>query len=189
VKRIHGHINGVRPDGVEYRALDPELIAWVHTCIPWAIMEAFHRYRRPLTTAERDRYLAEQAVVGRMGGAEWVPETMAELEGYVERMRPLMGVNEQTRRFIDFLAGDSDGEFRLGSRQQLERRLGIAGSMSLMPVWARHLTGTYQPAAVRRAYLEPSARLQARLVRWAFPELPCKTLALARATAPSSVAA
>jgi uncharacterized protein (DUF2236 family) len=189
VKRIHGHINGVRPDGVDYRALDPELIAWVHTCIPWAIMEAFHRYRRPLTTAERDRYLAEQAVVGRMGGAEWVPETMAELDDYVERMRPLMGVNEQTRRFVDFLAGDSDGEFRLGARQQLERRLGIAGSMSLMPVWARHLTGTYQPAAIRRAYLEPSARLQVRLVRWAFPELPCKTMALARATTPASAAA
>ena len=127
VKKIHGHINGTRPDGVEYRALDPELIAWVHTCIPWAIMEAFNRYRRPLTTAERDRYLTEQAPIGRMGGAEWVPETMAELEDYVERMRPLMSMNEQTREFIDFLAGDSDGDFRGSARQQLERRLGIAG--------------------------------------------------------------
>jgi len=38
----------------------------------------------------------------------------------VERMRPLMGVNEQTRRFIDFLAGDSTGEFAQGPRKQLE---------------------------------------------------------------------
>ena len=53
VKRIHGRIEGVRPDGVPYRALDPELIAWVHTCIPWAIMTAFDRYRRPLTDDER----------------------------------------------------------------------------------------------------------------------------------------
>jgi len=189
VKKIHGHINGFRPDGVEYHALDPELIAWVHTCIPWAIMEAFNRYRRPLSTEERDRYLTEQAPVGRMGGAEWVPETMAELEGYVERMRPLMSMNEQTRRFIDFLAGDSDGPFRCSARQQLERRLGIAGSMSLMPTWARHLTGTYQPAPVRRAYLEPAARLQARLTRWAYPQLPCKAMAIARATATESVAA
>jgi uncharacterized protein (DUF2236 family) len=189
VKNIHGHINGVRPDGVEYRALDPELIAWVHTCIPWAIMEAFDRYCRPLTVEERNRYLAEQAPIGRLGGAEWVPETMAELEDYVERMRPLMSVNEQTRRFIDFLAGDSDGPFRCTPRQQLERRLGISASMSLMPTWARHLTGTYQPSPVRRAYLVPSARLQARIVRWAYPQLPCHAMAMARATAPASVAA
>ena len=69
VRHIHSFVHGTRPDGVEYRALDPELIAWVHTCIPWAIMEAFHRYRRPLSIAERDRYLTEQAVIGRMGAA------------------------------------------------------------------------------------------------------------------------
>ena len=73
VKRVHTRINGTRPDGVPYRALDPELLAWVHTCIPWMIMTAFERYRRPLTPAERDRYLAEQAIIGRMGGAARVP--------------------------------------------------------------------------------------------------------------------
>jgi len=183
VKGVHHHIHGDRPDGVPYRALDPELIAWVHTCIPWAIMEAFHRYRRPLTTAERDRYLAEQAPIGLMGGAERVPTSMAELEVYVERMRPLMGVNEQTRRFVDFLAGDSPGEFGVGQRKQLENRLAHSASMSLMPVWARRLTGTYQPTAVRTLYLDPAMRLQCRLIRWAVPELPCHALATARATA------
>lgn len=189
VKKIHGRIRGTRPDGVEYHALDPELIAWVHTCIPWAIMEAFDRYRRPLTAEERNRYLAEQAPIGRMGGAEWVPETMAELEDYVERMRPLMGANEQTRRFIDFLAGDSDGAFQGDARQQLSARLRLAGSMTLMPAWARHLSGTYQPTPVRVAYLEPTARLETRLVRWAYPELPCKTMATARASVRASAAA
>ncbi len=189
VKRVHERIGGVRPDGVAYRALDPELIAWVHTCIPWAIMEAFHRYRRPLTTAERNQYLAEQAPIGRMGGAEWVPETMAQLEDYAERMRPLMSMNEQTRSFIGFLVGDSDGEFRGTPRQQLEARLGLAASMTLMPKWARHLTGTYLPAAVQRLYLEPSLRLQTSLVRWAYPELACKALATARATRSAAAAA
>src|SRR3954451_14895701 len=28
VKRIHGRVEGTRPDGVPYRALDPELVAW-----------------------------------------------------------------------------------------------------------------------------------------------------------------
>ena len=189
VKKIHSHINGVRPDGVPYQALDPELIAWVHTCIPWAIMEAFHRYRRPLTTAERDQYLAEQALIGRMSGADWVPETMAELDAYVERMRPLMAMNEQTRSFIGFLAGDSDGEFGVRPRKQLENRLGIAGAMSLMPKWARQISGTYLPMTAQRLYLEPSARLQCRIVRWAYPELPCKVLAVDRALAKAGVLA
>jgi uncharacterized protein (DUF2236 family) len=181
VKRVHARIEGTRPDGVRYRALDPELIAWVHTCIPWAIMTAFDRYRRPLSTAEKDRYLAEQAIIGRMGGADWVPESVADLDAYVERMRPLMAMTEQTREFLGFLAGDTDGEFRATPRQQLERRLAIAGSMTLMPAWARHLTGTYLPAPVRRLYLEPNARLQGALVRWAYPELPCARMARARA--------
>lgn len=186
VKRVHRRVEGTRPDGVPYRALDPELIAWVHTCIPWAVMEAYHHFRRPLSTEEKDLYLREQAPIGRMGGAEWVPESVAELEDYVERMRPLLSMNEQLRGFIDFLVGDSDGPFRVGARQQLERRLGLSGSMMLMPTWAQHLTGTYQPAIVRRAYLEPNARLQAAILRWAYPTLPAKAMAEARAAGVTS---
>lgn len=189
VKKVHGHINGTRPDGVTYRALDPELIAWVHTCIPWAVMEAYSRYRRPLSDAEKSQYLAEQAPVGLLGGADWVPTSVAELDAYVERMRPLMAMTEQTRSFIGFLVGDSDGEFRAGAAQQLQRRLDLAAAMTLMPGWARHLTGTYQPAPMRRLYLEPNARLQASVIRWAYPELPCKAMALARAGAAVGVAA
>ena len=67
VKHVHGFVNGTRPDGVSYRALDPELIAWVHTCIPWMIMCTFEEINRPLSVAEKDRYLAEQAVIGSPG--------------------------------------------------------------------------------------------------------------------------
>lgn len=182
MKKIHSRVNGVRPDGVEYRALDPELIGWVHTCIPWAVMEAYSRYKRPLSVAEKDQYLAEQAPIGILDGAEWVPTSVAELEGYVERMRPLMAMTEQLRSFIGFLAGDSDGEFRVGARQQLERRLDIAASMALMPAWARQLTGTHLPDVVLRLR-EPNVRLQCAAIRFAYPDgLPCKNLALARAT-------
>jgi uncharacterized protein (DUF2236 family) len=192
VKRVHSRVNGVRPDGVPYAALDPELIAWVHTCIPWAVMEAFSRYRRPLSTVERDRYLAEQAVIGRMGGATEVPSSMAELEAYVERMRPLLAMTEQTRGFLGFLAGDTladpisaaDPEVPppAPGREQLDRRLAIAASMSLMPVWARQISGTYLPNTVVRRVLVPRARLECAVIRWALPTLPCVELAHDRAT-------
>ena len=183
VHRVHARIEGTRPDGVPYRALDPELIAWVHTCIPWAVMEAFHRYRRPLTTAERDRYLREQATIGRMGGAEWVPETMDELDAYVERMRPLMSRNEELSSFIAFLTGERDGEFHLGAAAQAQKRLDLASSMTLMPAWAQKLTGTHRSPAMQRLVLLPNAHLQARIIRWAYPEPPCKAMAVDRATA------
>ncbi len=183
VKKIHSHVSGTRADGVAYQALEPDLIAWVHTCIPWSIMEAFNRYKRPLSVAERDQYLKEQAPIGRMGGADWVPETMAELDAFVARMRPLMAMTEQTREFVDFLTGDAGELYQASPREQLERRLAISRSMALMPKWARHLTGTYQPALVERLVLEPQARLEVAAIRWAMPELECKRLATERAAA------
>jgi uncharacterized protein (DUF2236 family) len=181
VKRVHAGVNGARPDGVPYRALDPELIAWVHTCIPWAVMTAYDRTARPLSLEEKNRYLSEQAVIGRMGGADRVPETTAELDEYVERMRPRMSVNEQTRSFMDFLAGRTD-DFEIGRRERFDRWVALRASMSLMPEWAQRLTGTHLPGILQRWWLRPSDRLKAKLVRWAYPELPCKRLALARAT-------
>ena len=185
VKRIHGYVNGTRADGIVYRALDPELIAWVHTCIPWAIMTAFDRYRRPLSRAEKDQYLREQAVIGRMGGADWVPETVSELEDYVERMRPLMAYNDQTRQFVDFLLGIS-GDVPTTKRQRFDAWMGLHASMTLMPDWARKMTGTYHGMALEYLILRPNEQLKCRLVRWAMGELPCKRLALARVTGISS---
>jgi uncharacterized protein (DUF2236 family) len=182
VKRVHSRVNGTRPDGVAYRALDPELVAWVHTCIPWAVMAAYERTGRALSTAEKNRYLAEQAVIGRMGGADQVPETVDGLERYVEEMRPKLAMNEQTRSFLDFIAGRSD-DAPVGRLERLDRWASIRASMSLMPEWARRLTGTQQPEFARRLWLEPGDRLKARVIRWACPELPCKRIALARASA------
>ena len=91
VKHVHSFVNGTRPDGVPTARWIPELIAWVHTCIPWMILRVFEDTKRPLSQHEKDRYLAEQAVIGRMGGADWVPTTAAELDDYVETMRPRLG--------------------------------------------------------------------------------------------------
>jgi len=189
VKLIHSHIHGLRPDGVAYRALDPELIGWVHTCIPWAVMRTYERYGRPLSRAEQDRYLREQAVVGRMGGAEWVPETVTELEAFVDEMRPRMAMTDRTAAFVDFLAGEAGPESRAAGIEsargldRVDRRLSVLASMSTMPAWARRLTGTDTSAATRLAALDTSNRLKARLIRWAYPSLPCKEMALARVAA------
>ncbi len=168
VKHVHSFVNGTRPDGVPYRALDPELIAWVHTCIPWMIMRAYEHTKRPLTQSERDRYLAEQAVIGRMGGADWVPASAAELDDYIDTMRPRLSVNAQTREFIDFLM---TSPFFPDLPDALDRRLhrfAIYAGMSRAPQWAQELIGFDRPSILTRNLIEPALRLDARRLRWAF---------------------
>ena len=183
VKRAHSFVNGTRPDCVPYRALDPELIAWVHTCIPWMIMRAYEHTKRPLSQQEQDRYLAEQAVFGRLGGAEWVPTTVAELDDYVDAMRSRLSVNAQTREFIDFLLASP---FFPNLPMPLDRelhRFAVYAGMSRAPQWARELIGFDHPSALTRRLIDPALQMDARRLRWAFGTPRYVQLARARAAA------
>lgn len=181
VRRMHERVTGTRPDGTAYRAMDPDLIGWVHTCIPWAIMAAFERYHRPLTNDERDRYLAEQAVIGRMGGAGDIPETAADLADYVEAMRPKLAITEQTRTFFRFLMEAPFGPELPAPIARRLKLLTVQGSLALLPAWTGELTGLRAGTAVERAVADANLRLNARALRWAFGTPPYKALALARA--------
>lgn len=183
VRNVHSHINGTRPDGVPYRALDPELIAWVHTAIPWMIMRVFERTNRPLSAQDKDRYLAEQAIIGRLGGADVVPTSVTELEDYVASMRPKLGVNAQTREFLDFLLGAPLG-FRLPSVVDVEvHRFALYAGLSYAPGWVRELVGYDRPPWATRRLIDPYLALDARTTRWAFSAPGYARMAHARATA------
>ncbi|MCT7662003.1 oxygenase MpaB family protein [Mycobacterium deserti] len=182
VRHVHSFVNGTRPDGVVYRARDPELLAWVHTCIPWMILRAFEDTNRSLSAEERDRYLAEQAVIGRMGGADWVPTSMAELSDYVAAMRPKLCVNAQTREFIDFLMTSPFFPDLPAPVDRRLHRLAIYAGMSRAPQWARELIGYDRPSAMTRALIGPVLQFDARRLRWAFGEPPYAQLARRRAS-------
>lgn len=185
VRRRHAQVNGSRPDGTAYRALEPDLIAWVHTCIPWMVMTAFERFNRPLSVAERDQYLAEQAVIGRLGGAQWVPESMAELEDYMATMRPKLAVTEQTRAFIGFLLRSPFLPSLPGPLDAAAHQFSLRAGMDLAPAWARELTGLELPNSLRRWVVEPYLQSSARLIRWAFGVPPYVAMARARANSGS----
>ena len=172
VKSMHARVNGTRPDGVPYRALDPELIGWVHTCIPWAVMTAFDRYNRSLSTAEKNSYLREQAVIGRMSGAGEIPQTTGALEEYVLAMAPELGVTEQTEEFFEFLLTMPFGVPPLGPLSRPAHRFQAQVGMGLMPEWARRLSGFDSTAIARRLVHRPLLQAYARTLRWAYGGLP-----------------
>lgn len=189
VKSIHAQVTGTRPDGVAYRAMDPELLAWVHTCIPWMIMRTFERTNRPLTPRERDQFLAEQSIIGRMAGARWVPSTMAELDDYVARMRPQLCVNAQTREFIEFLLTAPFYPDLPDPLDHALHRFAVYAGMSYAPQWARELTGFDRPSVLTRRLIGPALQFDARRLRWAYGVPPYARLAQQRAAGLATAAA
>ena len=187
VRRMHERVNGTMPDGRPYRAMDPELIGWVHNAIPWSIMVAFEHFVRPLSDEEKGRYLSEQAIIGRMGGAGDIPTSAAELDEYLEAMRPKLAFNEQTLSFVDFILGRSS-DFPTNALDQRNRVLTMKSSLQLAPRWARQLSGFDHTELGRRLWLDPTMRIQVGLLNWAFGTPANRRLADARA-AGRSVAA
>lgn len=178
VKRMHSRVNGVRADGVPYRALDPELIAWVHTCIPWGVMTAYEKFNRPLTVEQKDAYLGEQSVVAYMSGAEEVPTTVAQLEDFFDYMRPRLEFGPLTREFFDFLIGGPLGALvPPGPLGGPVKRFQVEAGVSLMPRWAQELTGYDRPENVQRLMHQRSMHAYARLLRWATGTPPWRELA------------
>ena len=132
------------------------------------ILRTYEHTKRPLSQREQDRYLAEQAVIGRMGGADWVPTTAAELGDYVESMRAKLNVNAQTREFIDFLMTSPFFPNLPGPVDRQLHRFTIYAAMSRAPLWARELIGYDSPPALTRRLMEPALQFDARRLRWAF---------------------
>lgn len=91
--------------------------------------------------------------------------------GYV--LRTTFGTTRSATRLVE-------GRPLVSRRERREAWLALHASMGLMPRWARRLSGTEQPAHVDRLLFATSDRIKARLVRHAYPVLPCKQLALAR---------
>ena len=112
------------------------------------ILCAYEHTKRRLTVAEKNAYLAEQAVIGRMGGADRIPTTVGELDDYVSAMRPKLSVNAQTREFIDFLMTTPFTPFGVSLPASVDRevhRFAIYAGMSRAPRWAGELIGYDRP--------------------------------------------
>ena len=156
-RRRAGRSTGRGPDGVPYRALDPELVAWVHTCIPWMILRAYDRTKRRLTVAEKN-----PTWPSRPSSAGWGSGPGADYRRRTRRlrrdMRPKLSVNAQTRESIDFLMTAPFSPFGVSLPASVDRKLhrfAIYAGMSRAPRWARELIGYDRPPWMTSRLIEP----------------------------------
>ncbi len=89
VREMHRRIEGVRPDGVPYHALDPGPYAWVHATLAESIVRGHRLFcSPPLLPAEIDRFWFEWRRLGRLVGVGDgdLPGTWPELLRYFDAM-------------------------------------------------------------------------------------------------------
>lgn len=103
VRRAHRPVRGTSHRGRPYTADTPALAAWVHNSLTDSFLTAYRAYGgRTLSDAEADRFVGEQARIGRLLDADPLPETAAELSRWVAE-HPAVGPSPGLRDAVDFL--------------------------------------------------------------------------------------
>jgi uncharacterized protein (DUF2236 family) len=87
-RRVRGTLErpaGPFPAGTPYRADDPEHLLWIIACLVDSVILVYERYVRPLDPEEREAYLADYRVIGRLFGLRdgEMPATFAAFEDYM----------------------------------------------------------------------------------------------------------
>ncbi|PAX08324.1 histidine kinase [Sphingomonas lenta] len=163
VRRIHASVRGVLPDDTPYAADEPALLRWVHACEVDCFLRAHLRYRDPrMTGAEQDRYLAEQARLARMLGAEDVPETRDALARHLRNVRPELRADARTREVSRLMLAQPSPSLLTAPVNGVLLRAGV----DLLPPWAKRMHGLKLPPG-RAAAVRLGALGLGSVLRWA----------------------
>jgi uncharacterized protein (DUF2236 family) len=167
VRRVHRRVAGIAPDGRPYSAGDPELVTFIHAAEVSSFLESARRFGpRDLSPEECDRYYDEMAPVALALGAEWVPRSVAEVDGYFRRLRPELHAGPQALQARDWL--------RHGVSRRREQRAVYAvlhaAAVSLLPPWARSELDLSSPLPVDllvdTVAVIPASRAVSAGLRW-----------------------
>ena len=101
ITRMHARVAGTTSAGIPYRALDPELLAWVQATAAFGFLEAYAAFAAPVAAHRRDLYYSEFLEAARLYGATGAPASDREWHALLARMRPLL---EPSATLAEFLA-------------------------------------------------------------------------------------
>lgn len=100
LRRVHSRVEGEDDSGRPYRALDPELLLWVHATLIETSVLIHDRYVRRLSAAERGLYYEQMLPVAEAYGipASVQPQDWGQFQRYFEAMlADRLRVTEATR--------------------------------------------------------------------------------------------
>ena len=83
VNHTHGRVRGA-----QYRALDPDLLLWVHATLVDSALVTYETFVKPLSAPEREAFFQESKLLGELLGIppDRFPEKMRDFSAYVEAM-------------------------------------------------------------------------------------------------------
>jgi len=164
VRNIHLKVAGTAPDGRPYRADDPDLLTWVHVAEVTSFLSGYLRYVNPaLPGPDQDRYFEETATIARLLGARDVPATRAQIEAYLQAMRPQLHASDRTQEVLRVLKNAPTPSIVMKPASKLVFSAGV----DLLPDWAQEMLGLAALAPIRRAIARPGVSAMAPVIRWA----------------------
>lgn len=131
VTNMHAKVSGETPKGEAYRALDPDLLAWVSATAGFGFLTAYDRFVARLTAADKQRFFDEGAPIARLYG---VTEPLRSLAHFDEMMTGLVPRFEPHPIVTEFLAIIKSGKAAPGVPRSLHSALANASVAILPPV-------------------------------------------------------
>lgn len=167
VHRVHERVVGVAPDGRSYEANDPHLLEWVHIAEIDSFLAAHDRYgAEPLAGVDRDRYVADTAVVARALGIADPPDSEAALRARIESYRPELRATPEARDAIRWIV------LRPPLPLAARPAYGVmaAAAVALMPTWTRLPLRLPWLPVTENVTLRLAGNLATGAIRWAAPQ-------------------
>jgi uncharacterized protein (DUF2236 family) len=150
--RLVNHSHG-RVRGASYRALDPDLLLWVHATLVDSALVTYETFVRRLTARDREDFFQESKVLGELLGIPRgkFPATIA---GFHDYMRTMMSATGPV------VVGPRAQEL---ARQVLRPRLRLLPGRAMVPFEA--VTAGLLPETLREQYGFRWGRAQQRMFR------------------------
>jgi uncharacterized protein (DUF2236 family) len=164
VRAVHDRVSGTTPEGIAYRADDPDLLAWVHIAEIDSFLNAHQVFgEQPLSADGADEYVRQSALVASRLGVEGPPLGTAQLAERLAAYRPLLRSTPPAREAAELLLRHPPlSGLGRGGYAAL-----AAGAISLLPPWARAELGLPTLPLSDRAVARPLTRTALRVLRWA----------------------
>ena len=109
VRRAHRVVAGTSHRDRPYTADDQDLSSWVHNALSESFLTTYQQFGPTrLTRDEMDRYASEQVVLGRLIGADDLPETAAALTEWIGS-HPAVAASPGARQMVPFISAPPAG--------------------------------------------------------------------------------